>query len=294
MGREVSIYRSPEGQARVLALYDGFLNSLGIAYEDRMLETRFGATHVLVMGPERGEPVVIIHGGNSTNPQGLRDLLPLIEAERFRLYAPDTIGHPGLSAQVRLSPHDESYGQWLADVLDGLGLERAAFIGGSFGAGIILRLAAYTPERIAKAALFVPSGVVRVPFRSMVFRIGLPYLIFRLSPNRKRLLRAVSWMGDEMDDDMLALMEALFNHLRMEKKMPRPATVEELEGFRAPVLVIAAEKDALFPGDAVIRRAKEVIPNLVAAECLRGGTHLPSKRDGEYICRRIVAFMDRI
>jgi pimeloyl-ACP methyl ester carboxylesterase len=39
---------------------------------------------------------------------------------------------------------------------EGLGLDRAAFVGGSFGASIILRLAAYAPSRFLKMALFVP------------------------------------------------------------------------------------------------------------------------------------------
>ena len=200
---KTSIYKSPEGEAAILAIYDRFLADLGIRYEDRMVETRFGATHVLVMGPENARPVVVTHGGNSINPQGLGGLLPLLRENRYRIYAPDTIGHPGKSAQTRLSSNDLDYGQWLSDVLDGLGLAGASFVGGSFGAGIILRLAAYDPRRIHKAALFVPSGIVRVPLRSMLFKIGRPYLSYLLSPSRKRLVQAVEWMGHDIDDGIL-------------------------------------------------------------------------------------------
>jgi len=108
-----SIYKSPAGEARILYLYDRFQNDLGVVFDDRMVDTRFGATHVLVAGPEDGQPVVVTHGGNSITPQGLRGLLPLLKQEHYRLYATDTIGHPGKSAQVRLSARDQSYGQWL-------------------------------------------------------------------------------------------------------------------------------------------------------------------------------------
>ena len=105
-----TIYTSSEGEARILDLYDSFQKSIGVAFDDRMVNTRFGKTHVLVTGPEQGLPVVITHGGNSITPQGLRGLLPLLKKGQYRAYAPDTIGHPGKSAQVRLSSRDESYG----------------------------------------------------------------------------------------------------------------------------------------------------------------------------------------
>lgn len=289
---KTTIYKSPEGEARILNLYDSFQKSLGMIFDDRVVNTRFGLTHILVTGPEGGLPIVITHGGNSITPQGLLGLLPLLKRGIFRVYAVDTIGHPGKSAQVRLSPRDNSYGLWLNDVLDGLGLDSATFIGGSFGAGIILRLAAYAPRRITKMALFVPSGIVAVPLTSMVFKIGLPYLLYLLFPNRQRLYRAIQWMGSDIEDDVLQLIEAVFEHVRVEAEMPRPVTKEELENFTAPTFVIAAEQDVMFPGEAVTKRAKEIFPNLTVVECLKGGTHYSSKPDLEYVCKRMVEFLD--
>ncbi len=289
---KTTIYKSTAGEAIILNLYDSFQKSLGVIFEDRMVNTHFGDTHVLVAGPEQGTPVVITHGGNSITPQGLRGLHLLLKQRRYRVYAPDTIGHPGKSAQVRLSARDQSYGQWLNDVLDGLGLDNATFIGGSFGAGILLRLAAYVPQRITKMALLVPSGIVAVPITSLVFKITLPYLLYNLLPSRQRLYRAVEWMGSDIDEDVLQLIEAVFQHVRVEAEMPRPATRAELLNFTAPTLVIAAEKDAMFPGEAVTKRAKEIFSNLTVVECLKGGTHYSSKPDLEYVNKRITKFLE--
>ncbi len=286
-----SIYKSPQGKAKILAIYDDFLNKLDVPYEERMLDTRFGGTHVLVFGPEHAQPVVVTHGGNSINPQGLRSILPILQENRYRIYAPDTIGHPGKSAETRLSPRDDSYGQWLADVLDGLGLDRAAFLGGSYGAGIILRLATYCPNRITKMALFVPSGIVNVPLPAMMWRIGLPFLMYLIFPSQKRLVRAVGWMGDDIEADVLELVKTVFEQVKVEAEMPRPVTKLELLNFHAPTLIVAAENDVMFPGDAVVRRAKEVIPNLVAAECLKGVTHYSSSQDMATILNRVRGFM---
>ncbi len=57
---------------------------------------------------------MFFQGGNSISPYILRLFLPL--SKHFRLYAPGTIGHPGRSAQTRISPRDNSYGKWAADL----------------------------------------------------------------------------------------------------------------------------------------------------------------------------------
>ena len=53
-----SIYRSLEGQAEILRLYDEALSHLEISNESKTVSTRYGVTHVLSLGPEDAPPVV--------------------------------------------------------------------------------------------------------------------------------------------------------------------------------------------------------------------------------------------
>ena len=99
-------------------------------------------------------------------------------------------------------------------------------------------------------------------------------------------------MGGDIEDDVLQLIEAVFQHVRVEAAMPRPATKAELVDLTAPALVIAAEKDAMFPGEAVTKRAKEIFSNLAVVECLKGGTHYSSQPDLEYVNKRIAEFLE--
>src|SRR5262249_29632277 len=133
-----SIYRSPAGETELRALYQEARAALGSACESHFVPTRYGATHVLVTGPASGPPAVVFHGGNFVGPYSLAWVLPALAG--YRVYAPDTVGHPGLSAQTRLSPRDQSYGKWATAVLDGLGLDHVSVIGTSYGAAILLRL----------------------------------------------------------------------------------------------------------------------------------------------------------
>jgi pimeloyl-ACP methyl ester carboxylesterase len=215
---------------------------------------------------------------------------PLLE--KYRVYAPDTIGHPGKSAPVRLSPRDDSYGQWLVQVLDALGLQQPAFLGGSYGAGILLRAAVYAPERISKAMLFIPSGLVSIPVSTMLYMLGWLGL-YRLAPTPGRLKRILwpMFKDEPIDEKVLEITEAVFRLVHIEPEMPRNVRREELTNFKAPTLVIAAEKDGLFPAEAVIRRARKVFPNLVSAEVIAGATHYLSTRHHAHLNKRIERFL---
>lgn len=52
----------------------------------------------------------------------------------------------------------------------------------------MLRSAVYAPERIGKAVFFIPSGLVSIPFSTLVYLLGWLRL-FRLAPMPERLKR---------------------------------------------------------------------------------------------------------
>jgi pimeloyl-ACP methyl ester carboxylesterase len=268
-----AIYRTPQGEAAIHALYDRHLAATGIQAESRRIETRFGLTHVLLAGPRNAPPLMLLHGGNTTNPSTLGWFQPLFG--KYRIIAPDTIGHPGKSAPVRLSPRDDSYGRWVVDVLDALNLTQAACIAGSYGAGILLGAAAVAPERISRAVLMIPSGLVSIPWKTMFIDLVLPLLAYRRSPGRERLLKVLQpmFLENPIPEDVIEITEAVFQHVHIEPEMPRNVTVDEMRRFTAPVLVLAGEKDRLFPAQKVLARARQVFPNLVAAEIIPGSPH---------------------
>ena len=91
------------------------------------------------------------------------------------------------------------------------------------------------------------------------------------------------------DDDRLELLEGIFQYVKINPEMPRPAKNGELDRLSAPTLVIAAKRDILFPASKVIPRAQELFPNLVYTEvvdCL----HEPTKEIYDHIHRLAIDF----
>ena len=269
-----SIYKTEHGKDVLLDIYDRQLAQLDVAYDMQNVVTRFGDTNVLVVGSNEKKKLLIFHGGNSLNPYNLKFFLPLLKT--FQIFAPDTIGHPGYSAQKTLSSKDYSYGQWAADVISGLNFESANCIGISYGGGILVKLATYAPHLINKGAFVVPSGIANCSLLKIIAKLGLPMIRYQLLSNRENLIQAIEPMTNskEIDEDTLEMIEAVFKHVKVKAEMPKNATKKELKNYSSPTLVIAAENDVLFPGEAVISRSREIFPNLIKTELLKESPHL--------------------
>ena len=285
------IYRSPGGEAELAALYDEALARLGLGCETRTINTGLGETHVILAGPKDAPPLMVLPGGNFLNPLCLSWFMPL--AGTFRLHAPDVIGQPGRSAQTRPSARGDGHARWLAGVLDGLGLGRVPFVGISYGAGVILRLAGLAPDRVAGAVLVSPAGIAAGPVWPMVRKVALPMLAYRASPNPGRLLRAARPILTDLEEIYVRQLGAVYRHVKLDRELPRKATREELSGYEGPTLLFAAEDDLFFPPDKVIPRAREVIPNL-RSETLPGSRHVPRKEAFAYIDGRIGALLKSV
>ena len=291
--KRTSIYKSELGKKQVLQLYDKLLAEIPVPCRRLYIETRFGETHVLKMGNDDGPRIVAFHGGNSLNPYDLKNLLPL--GNSYSIYAPDTIGHPGYSAETRLSTENYDYGEWALDLLDNLGIDQGNIIGPSFGGGILSRLAAIAPDRIRSAAFVVPTGFLKPSASKMIFKLVLPMMLYIIAPSEKRLIRVVKPLADEMDQNLLAITEAVFKHVKVESTMPRPARKEEFANLKAPVLLITAERDILSPGKALVEKGKEIIPRLVEYHCLKDAPHAFYTKEGqtEFVISRISGFLQK-
>lgn len=269
-----TIYLSDAGKEILHHSYKLYLTFLQTEVKRTYVETRYGLTHVLEIGPSHAKPLMILQGGNCINPMTLAWFQPLFA--EFRIIAPDTIGHPGLSDETRISAKDDSFANWIADLLQHFELKKCAFVGPSYGGGIILRLAACMPDRVECAVLVNPAGMIIGPKFPMMHKVLLPLISFKLFSSRSALQRVADALSlgtmDEVDRQVLG---EIFQYVSLERNMPKIVKKEELANYTAPTLIIASKRDIFFPGDDVVKRGRKVIPNLAASAVYDSG-HFPS------------------
>ena len=285
-----SIYNCDKGRLSIFNHYEQYLKSFDDEFERAFVNTSFGKTHVLIAGPKEGKPLFIFQGGNCINPMTLSWFKPLVQ--KYRIYAPDTIGHPGYSEEKRISAKDNSFAKWTAELMDFFNVKKSAFLGPSYGAGIILRLATYMPDRIDCAALVSPAGLKLGSKMEMIQHILIPLLLFKSSSSSKYLEKITDRMSvgcmKEMDRQIIG---DIFRYVKLEQEMPKLTVRKELENYFSPTLIIAGEKDIFFPEKEIKKRAEQVIPSLTIFQSFNMG-HFPSDDHLERINYVIIDFFN--
>jgi pimeloyl-ACP methyl ester carboxylesterase len=168
-----SIYRTAAGQQAVEAEYRAFLDSWPVAKREHTIETSAGNTFVIESGPHDAPALVLLHGSGLNSLTWMGDVSAWADA--FRVLAVDVIGHPGFSAGTHLPYASDAYAQWLDDVLGGLGVERAAFVGLSLGGWLATDYAMRRPHRVERLVLLAPGGIGRA-------RLSNAQLLFTVLP----------------------------------------------------------------------------------------------------------------
>lgn len=139
-------------------------------------------------GDVSAPPVVCVHGVNA-HGRRYRKLAEERLAKRFRVLAPDLRGHGDSEWDPpwTLATHVHD----LMETLDAEGVHAAQWVGHSYGARLILELAALAPERIERTVLLDPAIQV------------LPHVAFDFA-DRERADRAYDDAEDAIEERLAA------------------------------------------------------------------------------------------
>jgi pimeloyl-ACP methyl ester carboxylesterase len=260
-----SIYKSPEGERAVMALYDVALARWTLAHRDLVVPTCQGETFVIAAGKAEGAAVVLLHGAGSNALAWGADIGAY--AESYRVFAVDLIGEPGRSAPSRPSWEGDAFAGWLSDVLDGLGIERAALVGLSQGAWAALKFAVARPDRVSTLALLSPGGIA--PDRlSFLMRAVL------LSPfGRRGAERMIDMVmgGRPLDPETRRALATITTHFKPRIGALPLFTDQELRRLTMPVLLLMGSRDALRDADRIVARLQPLLPRLTTTIIPEGG-----------------------
>lgn len=252
-----AIYRSPEGEREIIRRYRELLDRWPVPAEHRRVPTSQGETFVVACGPADAPPVVLLHGSSTNAAMWLGDVADW--APHLRLYAVDMVGEPGLSAPSRPALASDAPSRWLGDVLDGLGLERAALVGASLGGWFALDFATRHPGRVERLALVCPGGIGRQ-------KVGAVLLALLLQPfgtwGRRTATRLALGPGIPHDaGEFLEYTSLVFRHFRPRVE-PLPVFGDDaLRRLTMPVLATVGEHDRMIDSHGTRRRLLRAVPH---------------------------------
>ncbi len=267
----------------------------------RFVEVDGQRVHVEVRG--EGEPVVLVHGfGGST--YSWRHVVPKL-ARNFRTVAVDLNGF-GFTERPKRKEAYSRTGQLdlLTGAMDALGIERAHFVGHSYGGGLVLTLAHQRPERVLSVVgvdSVAPEWSARGRRLHRVVSPVAPLFIRGWALRPRHIEQALR--RSFFDDDLVTpdLVESYRERLRVEgairafRNLGRPRGAPEdladvpFEEIRQPTLLVWGRDDTLITVDTA-RRVSAELPYrdfIVLEDC----GHIPMEEQPEALAAEVERFL---
>lgn len=248
------VFKSLDGKAKILALYDAVLARWPVDHETFLLPTRHGETFVIASGEQTAPPLVLLHGAASNAVSWVGDIAEF--SHHFRVYALDLPGEPGRSAENRPSWHGPDFAEWLEDVLRGLKVSQISLLGISQGGWTALRFATTHPECVAKLVLLASGGIVQTR-PSFIFKAVTLSMFGRWGVDGiNRLVNGKQPIHPEAQK----FLEAIYTNFNTRVEKEYLFSDEELGHLNMPVMYIGGAQDALFDNKAAAERLQRLIP----------------------------------
>lgn len=274
-------FKSKEGKEKILSLYNQKLNELNIQYSEKFIETKFGVTNVIITGDTKNPPLILIHGTGGCAPQIL-DSFPNL-ASKYCVFAIDVLAQPNKSAENRLDMKSLDYGKWLIEVVIKLRLKDVTLVGFSFGGFISLKALEFNEIPIRWVFLIAPVYIVNGNPLVSLFKMFIPLKKFIKTNNQKFMKKVMNALFSEYDDFALAYMSATFQHCNMDFTPLPIISKDNAKNIKTPITIFAAEKDILFPGKKMMKRAKRIFPSITEIILLEGSKHVPINKNFKII-----------
>ena len=251
------VFKSAKAEARMLAVYDKAMKLWPISYEQRDISTQYGSTHVVISGPQDAPPLILLHCALMTSAIWS----PIIEilSRDHRTYAVDVIGDVGRTVPSNPPTTERDFANWLVEVFEGLGINKASVLAWSFGGFVATNFAIHEPNRVIKLGLLSPFATFVKG--GIGFLLGfIPFLIPTRTTARffeKKLCYKSNFVFKEHSD---ILYERFRSAKVLFKVPPRVFTDEELQRLSMPILLLIGEQEFLYNSNAAIERAKQILP----------------------------------
>jgi len=244
-------FKTEAGANEVRAAYRALLSEWPVPSEQLRIATHLGETFVVACGPKDAPALVAIHGAQANTAAYMGDAA--LWSQHFRVYAVDVPGEAGLSPDVRPPLDTDEHARWLDDVMKGLGLKSASFVGTSLGGWLSLDYAVRRPQRVERLGLICPAGIGKQ--KNFLLK-ALPLLLlgpWGMNRMRRMIFGPRPAVVTPFEQRFGALMELIGRNIRI-RNVKIPNLTDAQLAALPPSIVVIGGKDALI--DSVDTKAR--------------------------------------
>ena len=285
-----TLYKSEEGKAAILKLYDQKLESLEVQANSDYIQTSFGSTHILQVGEQDKPALILVHGSNGCAPIALETYQNLLD--NFNVYAIDVLAQPNKSAETRLSMKDDSYGKWMNEIIDSLDLTEVYMAGFSFGGLVILKTLEYNETRVKEVFLSAPAYIVNGnPIKSL-FKVFLPMKKYMKTENKQYVEKFLEELFTAKDTFAIEYLSQVFLHFEMDFSPVPVIKKKNAQKITTPISIFGANEDIMFPGKKMLKRANKIFPTLKKSVLIENSKHVQNAEQNRMIEQEILKCLE--
>lgn len=285
-----TLYKSEEGKAAILKLYDQKLESLEVQANSDYIQTSFGSTHILQVGEQDKPALILVHGSNGCAPIALETYQNLLDS--FNVYAIDVLAQPNKSAETRLSMKDNSYGKWMNEIIDSLDLEEVYMAGFSFGGLVILKTLEYDETRVKEVFLSAPAYIVNGNPITSLFKVFLPMKKYMKTENKQYVEKFLGELFTARDTFAIEYLSQVFLHFEMDFSPVPIIKKKNAQKITTPISIFGADEDIMFPGKKMLKRANKIFPTLKKSVLIENSKHVQNAEQNRMIEQEVLKCLE--
>ncbi|CAL2089588.1 alpha/beta hydrolase [Tenacibaculum sp. 190524A05c] len=280
-------FKSTEGKAKILKLYNQKLLQLNIDYSEKQIATKFGNTNVIICGDTELPPLALIHGSGGCAPLILESFPSL--SLKYCVYAIDVLAQPNKSDENQLDIKSLEYGEWLLEIFLKLRIKDVTLIGFSFGGLISLKTLQFNETLIKEVFLIAPVYIVNGNPLINLLKMFIPLKKFIKRGNKSDITKVLKVLFSEYDDFAMEFLATTFTNCNIDFSPLPVISGKSAQNIKTPITLIACENDIMFPGKKMIKRAKRIFPSVEKVILLEKSKHVPSSTNFKKIEKLILS-----
>jgi pimeloyl-ACP methyl ester carboxylesterase len=261
-----------------------------VPYEELYIPTRFGGTHVIASGVQDAPALVLFHSAGSGAAQWFRNVGPF--SQHYRTYSVDVIGEVNKSVTTRGFKRRHDCVDWVADLFDGLEIEKADIVGNSYGGFLAFNTALYLHERVKKVVLIGPAATF-IQMWAFYVHIAFPYKIGYALHSNRIILSGFNWIWQGFPRDEIFKKyteEGKINGFPCNQLPPPVFSDAELRQVHTPMLLMIGDHEVIYNPQRAIQRATRLVSGL-KAEIVPNANHNAQVTAPEFVNEKILEFL---
>lgn len=290
-------FKSAQAKIEFLALYDKRAKRWPVDSEGLTINTTQGETFVRMSGSKNTKPLILLHGAGGNGLQWMPNIKAL--SKDYRVYAIDIMFAQGRSIPSYPFTNAEDYVNWLDEVLQQLTPnQNVNMVGLSYGGWITSQYVKSFPEKLDKAVLLAPAGVVAslsTEFIARAISVSLPtkyfaqqFMQWLAEDTYKGSAKQQQLVAEHIDEAYLAVRS--FNSSPL--VYPNVFTDQALQELAVPMLFLVGENEKIYSPTIAIERLHQVAPQ-IQTQLVKGAGHDLSMVKAKQVNDLILEFLSR-